>query len=646
MCGIAGVFEYATARGGVSTRVIERMRDTLEHRGPDASGLWISDDRRVGLGHRRLSIVDLEHGAQPMLGAGGEVLVFNGEIYNYPRLRSELTGLGHVFRTNCDTEVILHLYARYGRACVQRLNGQFAFALWDPAAQELFFARDPIGEKPFHWADVGGTLVFGSEIKALLEHPRVTAAVNERALGPYLTNLVTTPPDTLYDGISKLPPGVLGICDCRGVRTQRYWDLLTRQAWSDVSLREAATTVRRLLDRSVHERLQSDVPVGVLLSGGLDSTALVGLLRERAEGVATFSVGYKGHPEMDERDHARRVAAHYGTDHHEVVVTERTMLEGLPSLIHHQDEPLADPVALPQYFVCCLARDHGVKVVLGGEGSDELFWGYTVYQRILRHERWMRLALRLPSTARRPLATLTPPLGRFAKARELMAGLADGRPLPLHYPGGMFRHNRARVLRAPSSTYGWGWAPTNADDSGSTEGLFDRIALDTQEHEFSLRLPELLLQRTDRFSMATSVEARVPFLDPDLVRFAYRLAPRLKLDGGEHKVVLKRAIADVVPRWVLERPKQGFDAPVEQWLDASIGIVLRGLLREEALRRYFDVRAIERAMSSGPLRSALRLNLWPVLNFALWHKRWIEGEPIDALIGPLLASAGATELAA
>jgi asparagine synthase (glutamine-hydrolysing) len=646
MCGITGIFEYATARGGVSAGVVERMRDTLEHRGPDASGLWISDDRRVGLGHRRLSIVDLEHGAQPMFGAGGEVLVFNGEIYNYPRLRSELTGLGHVFRTNCDTEVILHLYARYGRACVQRLNGQFAFALWDPAAQELFFARDPIGEKPFHWADVGGTLVFGSEIKALLEHPRVTAAVNESALGPYLTNLVTTPPETLYRGIYKLPPGVLGICDRRGVRTQRYWDLLTRRAWSDVSLQEAATTVRGLLDRSVHERLLSDVPVGVLLSGGLDSTALVGLLRERAEGVATFSVGYEGHPEIDERHHARRVAAHYRTDHHEVVVTEQTMLDGLPSLIHHQDEPLADPVVVPQYFVCRLAREHGVKVVLAGEGSDELFWGYTVYQRILRHERWMRLALRLPSTARRPLVTLTPPLWRFAKARELMAGLADGRPLPMHYPGGMFRHNRARVLRAPSSTYGWGWAPTNADDSGSTEGLLDQIALDTQEHEFGLRLPELLLQRTDRFSMATSVEARVPFLDPDLVRFAYRLAPRLKLDGGEHKVVLKRAIADVVPPWVVERRKQGFDAPVEQWLETSVGIVLRRLLREEALRRYFDVRAIERALASGPLRGAMRINLWPVLSFALWHKRWIEGESIEAVTEPHLTSKGAREMAA
>jgi asparagine synthase (glutamine-hydrolysing) len=303
-------------------------------------------------------------------------------------------------------------------------------------------------------------------------------------------------------------------------------------------------------------------------------------------------------------------------------------------------------VVVPQYFVCRLAREHGVKVVLAGEGSDELFWGYTVYQRILRHERWMRLALRLPSTARRPLVTLTPPLWRFAKARELMAGLADGRPLPMHYPGGMFRHNRARVLRAPSSTYGWGWAPTNADDSGSTEGLLDQIAFDTQEHEFGLRLPELLLQRTDRFSMATSVEARVPFLDPDLVRFAYRLAPRLKLDGGEHKVVLKRAIADVVPSWVVERRKQGFDAPVEQWLETSVGIVLRRLLREEALRRYFDVRAIERALASGPLRGAMRINLWPVLSFALWHKRWIEGESIEAVTEPHLTSKGAREMAA
>ncbi len=295
MCGIVGVFEYGQMTGGVDARLIERMRETLHHRGPDGEGTWISPDARVGLGHRRLSILDLAGGAQPMLGAAGDVLVFNGEIYNYPALRSELERDGVAFQTTCDTEVILHLYARHGRACVEHLNGMFAFALWDPQRQELFFARDRVGEKPFHWADVNGTIVFGSEIKAILEHPRVVPSVNEAQVGPFLTNLVTPAPDTLYNGIHKLPPGFIGVCDARGVRTQRYWNLDSPREWSEVDLDEATAGVRTMLDRSVHDRLLSDVPVGVLLSGGLDSTTLVALLRERARGLATFSVGYDEH---------------------------------------------------------------------------------------------------------------------------------------------------------------------------------------------------------------------------------------------------------------------------------------------------------------------------------------------------------------
>jgi asparagine synthase (glutamine-hydrolysing) len=637
MCGIVGVFDYRNSRDAVREEQIIRMRETLYHRGPDAEGVWISEDGRVGLGHRRLSIVDISGGAQPMIGDRGEVLVFNGEIYDYPRLRRTLEREGVTFRTNCDTEVILALYAKYGKACIEHLSGMFAFALWDPNTEELFFARDRVGEKPFHWADVDGVMIFGSEIKAVLAHPLVTPAVNESQVGPYLTNMVTTAPQTLFAGISKLAPGVMGVCDANGVRTRTYWDLLSQRSWSDTPLDEAVTRVRSMLDRSVHDRLLSDVPVGVLLSGGLDSTILVALLREQAEGLATFSVGYDEHTQFDERAEARRVARHFRTDHHEVVVTEQMLLAGLPGIIDHQDEPLADPVVLPQHFVCGLAREHGVKVVLCGEGSDELFWGYTRYQQVLRHERLMRAIMRLPQPARRSLATLTPPLGRFVKGRELMAAYADGRPPPMHFPGGMSRSNRGILLAAPSSTYGWGWKPSNDGSGDGHEDIFDQLAFDTQEHEFGLRLPELLLQRTDRFSMAHGVEARVPFLDPELVSYAYRLPPQYKLHQGVHKIVLKRAIADVVPEWVIRRPKQGFDAPVEQWLDARVGILLRSLLNEEGVRRYFDTRAIERALASSRLRAAMRLTLWPVLNFALWHKRWIEGDSLDRLLEPLIA---------
>jgi asparagine synthase (glutamine-hydrolysing) len=637
MCGIVGVFEYGKNAPSVSERVIDDMRETLHHRGPDGAGTWISPDRRVGFGHRRLSILDISGGSQPMIGERGEVLVFNGEIYNYPRLRRELEADGVAFRTTCDTEVILHLYEKYGRDCLQHLNGMFAFALWDPRTEEVFFARDRIGEKPLHWADVNGTLIFGSEIKALLEHPLITPEVNESQVGTYLTNRVTSAPETLYAGIYKLPPGFMAICDQHGVRTRRYWDLVHPREWTDISLDEATSTVRSMLDRSVHERLLSDVPVGVLLSGGLDSTALVALLRDRAKGLATFSVGYDDRDSrLDEREEARRVAREFQTDHHEVVVTERTAVEGLPTLIYHSDEPLADPVALPQHFVCALARQHDVKVVLGGEGSDELFWGYTHYQKVLRREWAMRAIMRLPQPVRRSLVTLTPPFWRFAKARELLSGYADGRPLPMHFPGGLLRHNRAQLLPPGSPRNGWGWAPSNAgQDDG--EDLFTQLAFDTQEHEFGLRLPELLLQRMDRVSMANSVEARVPFLDPDLVEFAYRLPPRFKLHEGVHKIVLKRAIADSVPQWVINRPKQGFAAPSERWVDAHSGSLMRNLIAEEGIQRYFNAATIERALSMGKLRGPMRFELWPVLNFALWHKHWIEGEPLDPIIEPLLA---------
>lgn len=638
MCGIVGIFEYGHRAGGVDDTLLARMRETLHHRGPDEGDSWVSEDRRIGLGHRRLSILDLGSGHQPMHGSGGEVLVFNGEIYNYPQLRAELEREGVRFRTTCDTEVILHLYAKYGESCIDHLNGMFAFALWDPREQQLLFARDRLGEKPFHWTVVNGTLIFGSEIKAILEHPLVTREVNRDQIGPYLTNLISSAPDTLFAGIHKLPPGVMGICTRDGVRTKRYWDVFEPRTWDDVEFEEAAGEVRRLLERSVNDRLLSDVPVGVLLSGGLDSTILVALLRERAAGLATFSVGYQAESELvyDERDEARRVAAEFHTDHHEIIVTEHTLISGLPALIHHQDEPISDPVSFPLHYVCGLAREHGVKVVLGGEGSDELFWGYTTYQRILRHERLMRAVMRLPGVARRGMLRVSPSAGRFATPYELLSGLAKGRALPMHFPGGVMRTARKELLADPTDVLREGWTPSTGAEVDA-EDLLDRLGFDTQEHEFGLRLPELLLQRLDRFSMANSVEARVPFLDPDLVSFVYRLPPSSKIRDGVQKSVLRRAVADVVPRWVLEREKQGFAAPVEMWIDSRVGTLLNQLLDDGSLSRYFDVNAVRRAINSPERRRSRKLYLWPILNFALWHKHWIEEAPLEPILESVVA---------
>jgi asparagine synthase (glutamine-hydrolysing) len=627
MCGIAGIFEWGRSVGTVSEDLVVRMRETIRHRGPDGEGVFISPDRRLGLGHRRLAIVDIAGGAQPMFGDDGTCLVFNGEIYNYPALRRSLTESGVDFKTNSDTEVILHLYKRYGDACVEHLTGMFAFAIWDPRMERVFFARDPIGEKPFYWADVDGAFVFASEIKALLEHPAVPREVNEQVLGPYLANLVTPGPETLFSKIHKLPPGSRGHCDRSGVEISRYWSPMQPRSWTSPG-HDVTRRVRELLDNSLHARLMSDVSIGVLLSGGMDSTTIVALLRERAASLASFTVGFPGHENHDEREEARWVAQRFGTEHHEVVLNEQDALDTLGPLIHHADEPIADPVCVPLYAVCRLARDTGIKVVLAGEGADELFWGYTEYRDVVEHRRRLRAMLTLPKPLRRA-AVLATSANRRPLRHEQLEGIASGRVRPVHMPVGLTGYQRSHLLRSAAS--GPGWAPSEPAES---EDALTTLAFDTQEYEFGVRLPELLLMRIDRFSMANGVEARVPFLDPALVDFVYRLPLDQKIRGGITKFVLKQAVSDVVPDRIALRPKQGFAAPTSQWFAGLHGNLMRDLMKQDALRRYFDISYLGRLLNTGNANSwESGQILWPILNFGLWHKHWIEGEPLDDLVG-------------
>jgi asparagine synthase (glutamine-hydrolysing) len=622
MCGFAGIFEYGRSRGGVDAETVIRMRDSLRHRGPDGEGLHITEDRRLGLGHRRLAIVDPSHGDQPMFGAAGECLVFNGEIYNYPALRADLERDGARFATDCDTEVLLHLYRREGEGMLERLTGMFAFALWDARLGRLLLARDPAGEKPLYWTQRDGRLLFGSEIKALLEHPAITAEVNDAAVAPYLANLVTPAPDTLFAGISKLRPGSAMRCDAGGPSIFRYRKLAEPRGFVETP-HEPAAAVRGLLDRSIDARLMSDVPVGVLLSGGLDSTTLVGALHARDRNLPTFSVGFS-EPELDERHHARRVAEHFGTEHHEVELSESMAIDFLPTLIAHQDEPLGDPVCMPLHFVCALAREQGVKVVLGGEGADELFWGYPRYLKTMARWRQISFALRLPGPVRASLPGLARGAGP-GYISEALEGVAAGRLLPMHLPVGLPRAQRERVLDGPAPI---GWAP---EPRGAGEDSLEALAFDTQEYEFEVRLPELLLMRLDRFSMSSGVEARVPFLDPDLVRYVYGLSLDNKLVGGLGKVLLRDAVGDLVPDWVLARRKQGFGAPVVSWLQLRFGELLRELMAGGELDRYLNREATERLIADR------QLGAWPILNFALWHHRWIEGRSIEDLIDRVMA---------
>src|ERR1700742_4568746 len=411
MCGICGIYEYGVAQPGVSTGVVERMRDTMVHRGPDDAGVYVSEDRRVGLGSRRLSIVDLSPaGHMPMPNEDGRVWsAYNGEDYNHERLRPGLIAQAHLFRSQGDTEAVLHLYEARGLDFVQELEGDFAIALWDANEQRLVLARDRVGVKPLYYAVADGRLLFASEIKAILEHQAVTRDIDEAALYHYLTFLTTPAPMTLFAGIRKLPAGCILTCDARGtINVTRYWDAIVPAADAAMLADEQAVSERLLglLNESIEKRMMSDVPFGVFLSGGVDSTANVALMsRLMNRPVSTYTVGFRDNPEFNEIEAARDVAREYATDHHEILITQQELLDFLPDLIFHQDEPIADPVCVPLYYVAKLARDSGTTVIQVGEGADELFCGYPDYKRYLKlHDGAWRRLTGLPRLMRQAMA--------------------------------------------------------------------------------------------------------------------------------------------------------------------------------------------------------------------------------------------------
>jgi asparagine synthase (glutamine-hydrolysing) len=445
-------------------------------------------------------------------------------------------------------------------------------------------------------------------------------------VAPYLANLVAPGDETLYQGIQKLRPGCFATCDSSGVRVASYSDGLPPRRLALRSFDEAVSRVRSLLEASVHDRLMSDVPVGVLLSGGVDSAALVGLLHERATSTSTFTVGFPGTSRFDERIEAREIAARFGTDHHEVALDETAALALLPSLVHHADEPLADPVCIPLTAVTSLARENGVKVVLAGEGADELFWGYTGYLGAYRNWSRTNLLLSIPSSLVKVIAAATSPTRR-SRRKEHLEAIARGRPGAIHFPVGMTDHQRRRTLGDRDTGSGWQPGGNGEEDADAVTTLM----FDTQEYEFGVRLPELLLMRIDRFSMAHGVEARVPFLDPELVKYVYGLPLELKLDNLRTKALLKAAVSDLLPASILDRTKTGFGAPTSAWFQSHHGDLLTRLLSGEA-RRYFDVQYLTRlSRSLDPASWEAGQVLWPVLMFALWHRYWIEDEPIEDL---------------
>jgi asparagine synthase (glutamine-hydrolysing) len=631
MCGIVGTLVFSDHPFRVTDPYLTRMRDTMVHRGPDGGANWISPDGRVGLGHRRLSIIDLSTVAnQPMSNEDGTLWVaFNGEIYNHAEVRAELQQIGgHEWKTDhSDTEVILHAFEQWGIDCLHKFRGMFAIALWDTHKRELWLVRDRIGVKPLYYSVHDGRLTFASEIKALLQDPDQKRSVNEEGLYHYLSFLTTPAPQTLFAGISKLPPGTWLRFDERGhVTERRYWDVWHHtDPLTDSSDDVIAERLLAELRTAVQLRKVSDVPVGVFLSGGIDSSTNAALFSSgNGQPVRTFTIGYKGDYQscQNELHYARQMAELVGAEHHELLLSVDDLIDFLPRMVQLQDEPLGDPVCVPVYYVSKLARDNGVVVCQVGEGADELFWGYPIWKTKLRLQQLNDF-----------------PVPRFVKQGVLagvgMAGKSSSRPYealaratqgqPIFWGGAdAFTDKQKRRLLSPRLRRQFdgfsSWEALEPIHRRFRENAWERSPLNWMTYlDLNLRLPELLLMRVDKMSMGVSLEGRVPFLDHKFVELAMSIPQSVKTRNGTLKYILKKAVRGLIPDELIDRKKQGFGVPVYEWFFERLGDEARRELEDFCDQTdFFDVDEVRRLFET---RQASRL--WYLFNFALWWKAYL-----------------------
>ncbi len=630
MCGIAGIYHFENGRA-VDADLVLAMRDRLTHRGPDDAGLYAEGP--VGLAQRRLSIVDLsEAGRNPMANEDrSRWITFNGEVYNVLSRRAELEAKGHRFRSHTDTEMVLHLYEEYGDDFVQQLTGMFAFALWDGPRKRLLVVRDRMGKKPLYWRADGGTFAFGSEMKALLADPTMPRAVDPHALHAYLTLQYVPSPDSILEGVRKLPPGHLLVVTPDGVEERRWWAPPTGEVVEQTD-EAAGDELRALLTTAVERRFMSDVPLGAFLSGGIDSSVVCALMaRQMDQPVKTFTIGFEGAPE-DERVHARAVARHLGAEHHEFVV-KPDALSILPWLVWHMDEPLADSSTLPTWAVSEMARQH-VKVVLSGDGGDETFAGYETYRSAAAYTR----SDRVPAPLRRAAAGAVGALGAAvdpAWARRF-ARLAQD-PLERHL-GFMSIAGAVDVAGVLSQALRAKLAGADpyARLRPHVAGLDPRDPQTLLHLDLTTYMTDDVLAKVDRMSMAHALEVRVPLLDTDVVEFASRLPYGQKFRDGTSKWLLKQVATDLLPPQILARGKQGFAVPLERWFGGRFDTFVAATLSREAIvkRGLFDpdgvaqvaARALGRAPGGAngrPDGAAGRL-LWAILVFELWAGRFLD----------------------
>ena len=626
-----------TPPGRVDEDVLRRMRDTMVHRGPDDEGLFISGN--VGLGHRRLSIVDLSGGHQPMANADETIwITYNGELYNFRELRAEMEARGHAFRTKSDTEVVLRAYEMFGDRCVEHLHGMFAFAIWDGQRQRLLLARDRLGIKPLYYATHDGMLLFASEIKAILAVGTLRPSLNEAIIPEFLATRFVSGEETFFRGVKKLLPGrTLSWSTREGFRERRYWRLPDETADSPDGLEERARTVRAQLEAAVRSHLMSDVPLGLFLSGGLDSSGLASLMAPMVrEPIRTFSVGFDD-PAANELPYARLAARAVRAEHREVVVSPQEFFEALPRLIWHEDEPIAFTSSVPLYFVSRLARDH-VKVVLTGEGADELFLGYNRYRVTAWNER-LGHAYRglVPGVVQRGASRVTRalprPIRRYAERTFLALGPG---------PRELFYENFAvfslelqeqllvnRNLLASRDPYAEGLRCYETAPGGSLERM--------SHADLQTYLVELLMKQ-DQMSMAASIESRVPFLDDQFVETVAAMPAHFKLQGWRTKAVLREALRDLVPRDILTRRKMGFPVPVGRWLRGQFWpVVEEFVLGARAQRRGLFAPALLRNLAeahrAGQAEHGDRL--WLLINLEIWQRICLDGEDFAAIDGAI-----------
>jgi asparagine synthase (glutamine-hydrolysing) len=619
MCGIAGF--VTRAEGLPMSQVLAGMAAALAHRGPDDAGFLEAQAGtwRVGLAHRRLSIIDLSTGHQPLGNEDGSVqIVFNGEIYNFQGLRAELAAMGHVFRTHSDTETIVHAYEEWGEACVDRFRGMFAFAIWDAPREKLFLARDRFGKKPLFLCEAHDSVLFASEIKSILAFPGIRAEVDRDSLWDYLAYRYVPAPSTLFRGIRKLMPGSYAVWE-RGVLTERrYFTPPDHEALRDTAI--PADPVGAFLDtleESVRIRMISDVPFGAFLSGGIDSSAVVGLMsRHSTQPVKTFSVGFN-ESAYSELGYAKTISDQFKTDHHELYVAESELMQHLPALVRFRDAPVAEPSDIPIYLLSKEARK-SVKMVLTGEGSDEFLGGYPKHV----YERYAATYQRLPVLVRtgllEPLVGALPYRFRRAKTAIVNLGLERYSERMPRWFGALSDQERARLTVLPKPIPNG--IPSHLDVSESNSALRRILHFDQASW-----LPDNLLERGDRMTMAASIEARMPFMDHELAAFVSRLPDRFRVKGHTGKWILREAMKRLLPRAILDRPKIGFRVPVNEWFREPMRDYLYDHLTgpDSRTKGYFNRMALDTLLSEHVTgRQNHEKVLWCLLNLEIWHREY------------------------